>query len=68
MNNKLINSVLCEFSVDGDVFYQWVVNELLPSVPQKSIIVMDNAPFHKRTDIQESIRQAGHTLLDIFHK
>ena len=24
---------------------------------------MDNAPFHKRTDIQESIRQAGHTLL-----
>ena len=63
LNNKLINSVLCKFTIDSDVFHQWVIDELLPSVPEKSIIVMDNATFHKRSDTQASIKNAGHTLL-----
>lgn len=46
MHNRLINSVLCKFNVDSDVFHQWVIDELLKSIPKKSIIVMDNATFH----------------------
>ncbi len=30
--------------------------------PQNSVIVMDNATFHKRQDIQQAIWEAGHIL------
>jgi transposase len=63
MNNKLLNSMLCKFTVDSEVFHQWVVQQLLPNVPIKSVIIMDNAAFHKRNDTQAVIRDAGHTLL-----
>jgi hypothetical protein len=36
---------------------------LLPPLPTASVIVMDNVSFHQRLDIQESICQAGLTLL-----
>ncbi len=36
--------------VDRNVFHHWVINDLLPKAPTASIIVMDNATFHKRTD------------------
>jgi transposase len=35
---------------------------MLPKLPGKSIIVMDNATFHKRQDTQQSIPNAGHIL------
>jgi transposase len=50
-------------NVNSQIFLKWVTQKLLPQLPQKSVIVMDNASFHKRLDIQESIRRAGHTLL-----
>ncbi|MDZ5762708.1 IS630 family transposase domain protein [Candidatus Cyrtobacter comes] len=34
---------------------------LLPNLPEKSVIVMDNAAFHK--DMQQIIQDAGHILL-----
>ena len=58
----LINVNLFEGNIDSDVFYWWVKNQLLPNVPDKSVIVMDNATFHKRQDIQEEIKNAGHIL------
>ncbi len=38
------------------------VQDLLPKLPPASVVVMDNATFHKRQDIQNAIAQAGHTL------
>ncbi len=49
--------------VNSDVFFAWITPELLPKFPSKCVIVMDNASFHKRLDIQNAIRQAGHILL-----
>ncbi|MDO9213042.1 MAG: transposase, partial [Methylococcales bacterium] len=40
----------------------WVVQCLLPVLPSNSVVVIDNASFHKRQDIQEAITQAGHIL------
>ena len=48
--------------IDGDVFHAWVINSLLPILPAKTVIVMDNASFHKRQDTQIAIQQAGHIL------
>jgi transposase len=49
-------------NIDADTFHAWTVHDLLPKLPEKSVIVMDNATFHKRTDIQTAIVDAGHTL------
>ncbi len=49
-------------NIDADVFYGWVKQDLLPKCPPNSVIVMDNATFHKRKDIQALIIKAGHTL------
>lgn len=53
---------LFEFNVNANVFHGWVVQCLLPALPPNSVVVMDNASFHKRQDIQEAITRAGHTL------
>ena len=54
---------LYDCSINGDVFHHWVENILIPELPCESVIVMDNATFHKRQDTQESIKNAGHSIL-----
>ncbi len=49
-------------NINSDIFYAWVTNELLPVLPANAVVVLDNATFHKRQDIQYVIRRAGHTL------
>jgi transposase len=49
-------------SINANVFFAWVEQDLLPKLPNNCVIVMDNATFHKRLDIQKIIQEAGHTL------
>ncbi|QGP57754.1 hypothetical protein PsalBI1_00298 [Piscirickettsia salmonis] len=42
------------------MFYAWLVKDLLPKLPAHSVIVMDNARFHKRSDMIEAIEEQGH--------
>ena len=41
--------------VNSDVFYAWLIQELLPRIPAGAVIVMDNVSFHKRHDMLEAI-------------
>lgn len=60
---KLLLTVgLFNANINADIFYAWVVQDLLPKLPPHCIVVMDNATFHKRLDIQNAIANAGHTL------
>lgn len=58
----LITVCLFEFNVNSDVFYAWLTQDLLPKTPPKSVIVMDNATFHKREDMKQVIMKQGHIL------
>ena len=58
----LLTVGLFKHNVNADVFYQWTVQDLLPKLPRHSVLVMDNATFHTRPDIQDAITHAGHTL------
>ena len=49
-------------SINSDVFYAWLTQDLLPKVKRGSVIVMDNATFHKRNDMIEAIKKSGCTL------
>ena len=48
--------------INADIFHAWVTQDLLPKLLSACVIVMDNATFHKRQDIQTAIANAGHTL------
>ena len=50
-------------TIDAKVFTAWVVQDLLPKLPEKSVIVMDNASFHKGKIMKKALEDAGHTLL-----
>ena len=62
MNNTLIQVVLFEGTINSDVFFEWVNSCLLSVLPNQCVVVLDNASFHKRQDIQSAIVKAGHTL------
>jgi transposase len=47
----LLTISLFKFNVDADVFYAWLTKDLLPKLSEGTVIVMDNASFHKRQDI-----------------
>jgi len=63
IDSKLVAVGLLTGSVNTNVFTCWVKNILLPSLPNKSVIVMDNATFHKGREMQKLINDAGHTLI-----
>ena len=56
---KFINVCLFEASINSYIFYAWLIRQLIPSLPKKSVIVMDNATFHKRQDMLDGITDAG---------
>jgi transposase len=41
----------------------WVKNYLLPNLPLNSILIWDNASFHKSNQLKELVEAHGHTML-----
>jgi transposase len=62
VNFELIAIDLWDGTINSDVFYAWVHESLLPALPDQSVVVLDGAPFHKRSDIAELITNDGHTI------
>ena len=56
---NLITATLFPFNINADVFHQWVIQDLLPKLPPESVVVMDNASFHKRAETREAIIKHG---------
>ena len=54
---------LFDCRVNADVFHGWVEQVLLPELPRQSVIVMDNATFHKRQDTEDLLNRYGHQIL-----
>ena len=48
VNGKIIAEKLYKENTDCWFFEDWFTNELLPQVKKKSIIVLDNATFHRK--------------------
>ena len=59
LNGVLLTVSLFYFNVNSDIFYAWMTQDLLPKVSIASVIVMDNASFHKREDIVQRIQSTG---------
>lgn len=63
LGSAIIAIGLLTASVNTDVFTCWVDKILLPNLPDNSVIVMDNATFHKGQEMQKLLQDSGHTLL-----
>ena len=62
-NGQLFSVGLYNQSINSGIFHHWVKTLLLPQLPANSVVVMDNATFHKRQDVQDLFGNAGHTIL-----
>lgn len=50
-------------SLNAVVFEEWLKQYLLPSLLSSSILIMDNAPIHRKGLIKELAKQAGHQVV-----
>jgi len=62
LQNCLLTVSLFTSSINSDVFFAWVTQDLLPKLQTPSVIVMDNASFHKRSDILAAFFQQQHIV------
>ena len=63
MDGTLIAIGLISGSVNTEVFTCWVEQILLPNLPKESVVVMDNASFHKGSNMQKILEDSAHTVL-----
>lgn len=61
-HKALINVGLFDCNINADVFHAWVKQQLMKQLTKRTVIVMDNATFHKRQDTQNLIKSMGHIL------
>lgn len=54
---------LFQTNVNTGIFSSWVIEDLIPKLPANSVVIMDNASFHKGMLMKKAIEDAGHTLL-----
>lgn len=62
IGNKLLTVSLFDQNVNTELFNNWVYQDLIPKLPKGSVVVMDNATFHKSQKMKDQIKIAGHTL------
>jgi len=62
MGKSLLTVSLFECNINTSVFNSWVEQDLIPKLPINSVVVMDNAGFHKSPDLKVMIEKAGHKL------
>jgi transposase len=60
-NFEFITVDLWDCNINSDVFFTWLTKSLIPKLPENSVVVMDNASFHKRQDMLEALTEKGHT-------
>lgn len=63
LRGSLLTVTLFQSTINTVIFDEWIQQDLIPQLPPTSVVIMDNATFHKGTTMQKALEQAGHTLL-----
>ena len=59
----LLTVSLFETTINTVIFNQWVLQDLIPKLPPESVVVLDNATFHKGVEMINALEFLGHTVL-----
>jgi transposase len=63
MGEAIISPLQYEGTMDSSLFEVWFEFNLLPSLPQNTVIVMDNASFHRKSKLLFLAQKARMTLI-----
>lgn len=63
LNNKLICPTQYSWNTDATWFNEWFENLLCPSLEPNSVIIMDNASFHRKNALNTIATLNGHRIL-----
>ena len=63
LDHRLIAPMLFTGTCNTEIFNQWIEHMLLPELHCGSVIVLDNASFHKSARTRQLVEQAGCQLL-----
>ena len=50
-------------SITASVFETWLKEHLCPILPPRSLLILDNARFHRPDEVKEIAEAAGHQVL-----
>ena len=62
LGKSLLTVSLFECTINSEVFGAWMTDDLLTKLPPASVIVLDNASFHKNVELLNVISSFGHTI------
>ena len=60
---QIIAPMQYDTTMTGEFFEAWFEEVLLPELPQDAVIVMDNASFHRKRQLNEIVEKNNITLL-----
>ena len=63
MGKSILAPLQYEGTMDGLLFETWFQKCLLPILPADSVIVMDNATFHRKSKLLVLAEMMGHSLI-----
>ena len=63
IESDLLAADLFQTNINTTIFSNWMQESLIPNLPNHSVLIMDNASFHKGADMKKSIEEAGHILM-----
>lgn len=63
MEKCIIAPLQYDGTTDSTLFEMWFETRLLPSLPKRTVIVMDNASFHRKSKLFPLATQAGVRLV-----
>lgn len=64
-NGELIAPMTYEETMTSDFFEAWFQKFLLPTLNKPSVIIMDNARFHRMSKLELLCEEFGHKLLPL---
>ncbi len=61
--NSIISPLQYSCNTDSTLFEFWFKNHLLPSIPDNSVIVLDNASFHNKSRLSTLISHSNKKII-----
>lgn len=62
-SNKIIAPMTYENTMTSGLFEKWFEEMLLNEIEQESLIVMDNAAFHRKAALEKIVSKTSHRLI-----
>ena len=65
IGSKIVTPLLYHGTMTGELFIKWYREQLLPSLIDPHVIIMDNATFHPKKPLDELALAEGHYFLPL---